>query len=214
MYFFFIMEHVPNGELEQYVMNKKSLSEVEIVKFFRQLIMAIKYIHSLHISHRDIKLQNILLDEYNDLKLLDFGLGNFYRVNEKLTTSCGTPSYASPELLVSNPSYDPEGVDVWACGVALYKLAFGVMPFEHKKEEIMFDKIRACKYNIPDHAPLGVVNMLSKIFVSDPKKRIKIKDIITDEWFLTCGLDGKKFDQTKIEPPIGKFGSLTFKTME
>lgn len=108
---------------------------------FQQLINAIEYLHSIGVAHRDIKPENILLDYQNNVKLIDFGLSNFYQKNEKLLTSCGSPCYAAPEMLVEQ-AYDPTLADIWSCGIVLYAMICGFLPFEDKSTKVLYHKIK------------------------------------------------------------------------
>lgn len=128
-FLFIIMEFATNGELYQYIRAKKTLKEDEASRIFAQILIGIEYIHSMGIVHRDLKPENLLLDHKNRVKIVDFGLSNIYRKNEKLLTACGSPCYAAPEML-SRKEYSGVNVDIWSCGVILYTLVCGCLPFE------------------------------------------------------------------------------------
>lgn len=115
------------------------MTSLDAIKIFKQIHSAVSYLHSNHICHRDIKLENILLDENNDAKLIDFGLSSIYNHREiesskMLSTFCGSPSYLSPEM-VSKTAYDPELLDVWCLGVTLYTMLTGKLPFYSSDEK-------------------------------------------------------------------------------
>jgi 5'-AMP-activated protein kinase, catalytic alpha subunit len=181
-HYFFVTEVAPKGELSAYIKSKTRLPAEECLKYFRQLISALRYMHSKNISHRDIKPPNILLDENLNLKLIDFGLGSFYNQNEKLKTPCGSPCYAAPEL-INGEEYNPELADVWSCGITLYVMAYGVLPFDEPTKEELYDKILACKYTLPAGPHPGILKLIKKIFVLSPKRRITLEGITKDQWF-------------------------------
>lgn len=139
--------------------------------------------HSVGIAHRDIKPANILLDDRQNLKLIDFGLGNLYKPNQLLETPCGSPCFASPELISGNP-YEGEPLDVWSCGVTLYNMIYGKLPFDDRSKEILYDAISECRYSLPNGPSLGFMRMIRKIFVKEPEKRIRFEQIMQDPWFL------------------------------
>ena len=140
---------------------------------FQQLLNAVEYLHSIGITHRDIKPENILLDHNNFVKLIDFGLSSFYQKNEKLMTSCGSPCYAAPEMLVEK-AYDPLLADIWSCGIVLYAMVCGFLPFEDKSTKVLYKKIEEGVYEEPKHLSLVVKGLLKKILQIDPAKRITI----------------------------------------
>lgn len=128
---FLIMEYVSGGELFDYIVKKQKLPESESAKFFQQIICGVEYLHELGIVHRDLKPENLLLDYQNNLKLVDFGLSNTYKQGETLKTACGSPCYAAPEM-IEGKNYLGSRVDIWSCGVILFAMVAGYLPFEDK----------------------------------------------------------------------------------
>ena len=112
-----------------YIKDKGRLAEEEASQIFAQILLGIEYIHKMGIVHRDLKPENLLLDYKNRVKVVDFGLSNIYRRGEKLLTACGSPCYAAPEM-ISGKEYNGVNVDIWSCGVILYTLLCGCLPFE------------------------------------------------------------------------------------
>ena len=128
---FLMMEYATGGELFEYIVNKKRLSEPEACKFYQQILSGVEYLHKLGIVHRDLKPENLLLDHKKDIKLVDFGLSNIYSNSkgELLSTPCGSPCYAAPEMLLSK-NYSGLMVDIWSSGIILFAMICGFLPFD------------------------------------------------------------------------------------
>lgn len=182
-YFFFMMEVVERGELSEYIEQKYRLTELNSSLIFQQILNAIEHMHSRGITHRDIKPSNILIDYSQTIKLIDFGLGTIYSPNQKLQTSCGSPCYAPPEIIDAD-DYEPLDVDLWSAGVSLFCMATGELPFYHSDKQELFQIIRQCKYTLPKFLSADLADLFSKLFVSDPKKRISLEGLKTHPWVL------------------------------
>ena len=192
-YFLIIMEYCEGGELFNYIVENQRLSEEETAYFFYQLINGIEYIHSKGIVHRDLKPENLLLDENKVLKIIDFGLSNFYN-GTYLSTPCGSPCYASPEM-VSGKSYNGFYIDVWSTGIILFAMMCGYLPFEDPDNDILFKKILAGRLHYPSHLSPLAKDIMKRILVKDPEKRIKIEEIKEHEFYLIGkSLFEKKFN--------------------
>ena len=127
---YIIMEYVEGNHLFNYINSLKKLNEIKASKLFVQLISCLEYIHILGIVHRDIKPENILLTKNKSkIKLVDFGLSNSYKYGTLLQTACGSPCYAPPEM-ISGKEYQPLYSDLWSCGVVLYCMLVGKLPFD------------------------------------------------------------------------------------
>ncbi|XP_052179961.1 SNF1-related protein kinase catalytic subunit alpha KIN10-like isoform X2 [Diospyros lotus] len=136
-----VMEYVKSGELFDYIVEKGKLQEDEARKFFQQIISGVEYCHRNMVVHRDLKPENLLVDARGNVKIADFGLSNVMRDGHFLKTSCGSPNYAAPEVVSGNLYAGPE-VDVWSCGVILYALLCGTLPFDDENIPNLFKKIR------------------------------------------------------------------------
>jgi len=179
---FMVMEFVSGGELFDHIVKNGKLNENEARKFFQQIISGVAYCHRHMIVHRDLKPENLLLDEHMNVKIADFGLSNMMKDGEFLRTSCGSPNYAAPEV-VSGELYAGPEVDIWSCGVILYALLTGTLPFDDESVQFLFKKIRAGVYTTPDYLSRSVANLIEKMLTVDPLKRATIKEIREHDWF-------------------------------
>ena len=176
--YFTVMEFCEGGELFNYIVVNKCLSEEKSAFFYYQLINGLEYIHSLGIVHRDLKPENLLLTKDHILKIIDFGLSNYFKNDQikLLETPCGSPCYASPEML-SGDNYDGFKIDIWATGIILYAMMCGFLPFDDKDNNKLFKKILECKVKFPNTLSHDSKDLLKKILVTNPQKRISIKEI-------------------------------------
>ena len=183
--YFTVMEFCEGGELFNLIVANKRLSEEKSAFFFYQLINGLEYIHSLGIVHRDLKPENLLLTKDNILKIIDFGLSNYFKDDqpELLETPCGSPCYASPEML-SGRTYDGFKIDIWATGIILFAMLCGFLPFDDKDNNILFQKILECKITFPKFLSLDAKDLLKKILVMNPLKRINIQNIKKHPFYL------------------------------
>ena len=148
---YIVMEHVEGHDLFQYIYSLTRLTELKASKLFRQLISCLEYIHTLGIVHRDIKPENILLNKKKTcLKLVDFGLSNSYQHGHLLKTACGSPCYAAPEM-IRGKEYDGLYSDLWSCGVVLYCMLVGKLPFDDEDIKILYHNIKSANYYMPPY---------------------------------------------------------------
>ena len=187
--YYIIMEFCQKGELFNHIVEQQNFNEEKSAFYYYQLISGIDYIHSKNICHRDLKPENLLLNEKNELKIIDFGLSNFFLgENKLLKTPCGSPCYASPEMILGK-DYNGFCIDVWSSGIILFAMLCGYLPFEEGEgdlnNELLFRNIVQCKVDYPEEyiGPLAK-DLLEKIIVREPKKRITIKQIKKHPFFL------------------------------
>ncbi|KAF7096961.1 hypothetical protein CFC21_098840 [Triticum aestivum] len=178
---YIIMELITGGELFDKIARQGKLRENEARKYFQQLIDAINYCHSKGVYHRDLKPENLLLDSRGNLKVSDFGLSSLSK-NGFLHTTCGTPNYVAPEVL-SDGGYDGSAADIWSCGVILYVLMAGYLPFEENDLPTLYDKITAAHFSCPDWFSQGAKSLIQRILDPNPKTRMTIKEMKADTWF-------------------------------
>ena len=178
-----IMEYCEGGELFNYIVKKGKLSEIEAAFFFYQIINGVEYLFSQGIAHRDLKPENLLLNKNNIIKIIDFGLSNFFDGEHNLITPCGSPCYASPEM-VSGHKYNGFNIDIWATGIILFAMVCGYLPFEHSDKDKLFEQILKAKLDFPSHLSDSVKDLISKILITDPNKRINIEQIKKHSFYL------------------------------
>ncbi|CAJ1811004.1 unnamed protein product [Sphenostylis stenocarpa] len=182
---YFVMEFAGGGELFHEVARKGRLAENAARFYFRQLISAVKHCHSRGVFHRDLKLDNLLLDENGSLKVSDFGLSAVtgqIRPDGLLHTVCGTPTYVAPEILVKR-GYDGAKVDLWSCGVVLFALTAGYLPFNDYNITVLYRKIYRGQFRFPRWMSTDLRFLLSRLLDTNPETRITVDDIYQDTWF-------------------------------
>lgn len=178
-----VTEYSSGGELFDYIVERGRLAEIEARRFFQQIISGVEYCHKHMIAHRDLKPENLLLDEHSNVKIADFGLSNCMRDGWFLKTSCGSPNYAAPEVISGKLYAGPE-VDIWSCGVIVYALLCGTLPFDDESIPYLFRKIKGGIYILPSYLSDTSKDLISKMLVTDPLKRINIDEIRRHPWFL------------------------------
>ncbi|GKV04363.1 hypothetical protein SLEP1_g16523 [Rubroshorea leprosula] len=181
---YFVLEYAKGGELFNKVAKGK-LKEDVARKLFQQLISAVDYCHSRGVYHRDLKPENLLLDEQGNLKVSDFGLSALAesrRQDGLLHTTCGTPAYVAPEV-ISRRGYDGRKADIWSCGVILFVLLTGYLPFHDSNLMVMYRKICKGEFKFPNWFAPEVRRLISKILDPNPSTRISMAKIMENSWF-------------------------------
>ena len=203
--YYISMEYVSGGELFNYIVKNKRLNENETSFFYSQIIHIIQEIHKHKICHRDLKPENLLLTQNKTIKLIDFGLSNEYE--DYLYTPCGSPCYASPEV-IKGLKYSGLAIDLWASGIILYSMLCGYLPFDDKNNDNLFRKILKCRIEFPTKKNLiiseNAKDLIKKILKPDPKKRITLEEIL-EHPFLSYG--NKKYKE-RINMDINKQDKL------
>lgn len=179
-----VMEYVRGHSLHGYLKAQpnRRFEEWEAKKLFRQVVNGIEYCHSKSIAHRDIKLENLLMDENNNVKIIDFGFSTCIPNTKKIKIFCGTPSYMSPEI-VMRKEYAGPPADVWALGVLLYALLCGCFPFKGRNDKELYRRISNCQPLFPEYLSAEAKSLLQKIFQLDPDKRPTARQLLADDWF-------------------------------
>jgi carbon catabolite-derepressing protein kinase len=185
------------GELFDYIVQHGKMQEDKARRFFQQIICAVEYCHRHKIVHRDLKPENLLLDTDLNVKIADFGLSNIMTDGNFLKTSCGSPNYAAPEVINGKLYAGPE-VDVWSCGVILYVLLVGRLPFDDEHIPSLFAKIAKGHYVVPSYMSQGAAALIKKMLAVNPVHRATIDDIRSDPWFL-------KDLPAYLKPPVEEF---------
>ncbi|CAK9817704.1 NUAK family SNF1-like kinase 1 [Anthophora quadrimaculata] len=175
-----VMEYAAGGELYDYLSERKVLTEHEARRIFRQIATAVFYCHKHKICHRDLKLENILLDQVGNAKIADFGLSNVFDEQRLLNTFCGSPLYASPEIVNGTPYHGPE-VDCWSLGVLLYTLVYGAMPFDGSNFKRLVKQISQSDHFEPKK-PSPASPLIKEMLTVCPARRADIERICTHWW--------------------------------
>eukprot|EP00743_Colponemidia_sp_Colp-15_P006575 GILK01007084.1.p1 GENE.GILK01007084.1~~GILK01007084.1.p1 ORF type:complete len:814 (-),score=186.20 GILK01007084.1:185-2626(-) len=179
-----VMEYAGGGDLLTYVRSRGKLQEAESKRIFKQLVRGVEYCHSRSVIHRDIKLENVLLDEFGDVKLADFGVSAVCKVGKKLLEHCGTPSYIAPEIILDR-GYEGLPVDVWSMGVVLFAMMCGHVPFKGENMIDLQRKIVKGKFVMPEHLSADAKDLFPRLLNVDPAKRISIEDLLQHPWLQT-----------------------------
>ncbi|KAL1538057.1 cAMP-dependent protein kinase [Salvia divinorum] len=176
-----IMEHMQKGELFDYIIGKGRLPEEEARRFFQQIIAGVDHCHRNNVVHRDLKPENLLLDGKGNVKIADFGLSETMEDGRRLRGFCGSMNYMAPEIFTGK-GYGHE-VDIWSCGAILYALLCGRFAFDGRSNSALLNKIKTATYTLPDDLSDNARDLIQKILVVDPARRITIHDIRLHRWF-------------------------------
>ncbi|XP_062108901.1 CBL-interacting serine/threonine-protein kinase 1 [Humulus lupulus] len=198
---YMVLEYVTGGELFDRIANKGKVTEAQGRKLFQQLIDGVSYCHSKGVFHRDLKLENVLVDAKGNIKISDFGLSalpQHFRDDGLLHTTCGSPNYVAPEIL-ANRGYDGATSDIWSCGVILYVILTGYLPFDDRNLAVLYQKILKGEALIPKWLSPGAQNMIRRILDPNPVTRITMESIKSDEWFQQCYVPPNAYEEEEEE---------------
>jgi serine/threonine-protein kinase HSL1, negative regulator of Swe1 kinase len=181
---YLILEYVEGGELFDYICEKGRLSSSEALAYFQQIISAIDYCHRFNIAHRDLKPENLLLDSNKNIKVADFGMAAWQKngSNGMLKTACGSPHYAAPEVVMGMP-YNGSTSDIWSCGIILFALLAGKLPFDDDDLGALLEKVKVGKFDMPQHINRQAKHLISRMLEKDVKKRITIPEILAHPFY-------------------------------
>ncbi|RLV91705.1 Serine/threonine-protein kinase HSL1 [Spathaspora sp. JA1] len=175
---YLILEYIEGGELFDYLIKRGKLQEFEAINYFKQIINGINYLHQFNICHRDLKPENLLLDFNKNIKIADFGMAALEIKEKLLETSCGSPHYASPEI-VAGKNYHGAPSDIWSCGIILFALLTGHLPFDDENIRKLLLKVQSGKFNMPHDLTWEAKDLISKMLRVNPRERISIEDILS-----------------------------------
>ncbi|OTF76089.1 serine/threonine-protein kinase SIK3-like protein, partial [Euroglyphus maynei] len=180
-----VTEYCKGGELFEHLKNKGPMSESNSRFYFHQIVDAVKYLHSNGIVHRDLKTENLLFtSDMKSVKLADFGFSNYYSVHSFLSTWCGSPPYAAPELF-EGKQYDGPKADIWSLGVVLYVLVCGALPFDGNTLQSLKTLVLKGKFRVPFFISLDCEHLIRHMMVIDPEKRFNLQQILQHRWMLS-----------------------------
>lgn len=194
-YLVIVMEYICGGDLLSFVRKRTKLNEITAKFIFKQIIEALQYIHTQNIVHRDIKLDNILIDLNNNIKICDFGVGKQLKKAEVMYDQCGTPAYIAPEILI-NKGYEGFGVDIWSAGVVLYTMLSGKVPFKANKMSDLHKIIISGNFTPVENISEEASDIINGILEVNPKKRLNIQQILSHPWINSC----EDINNGKIKP--------------
>ncbi|XP_041565549.1 MAP/microtubule affinity-regulating kinase 4-like [Drosophila elegans] len=196
---YLVMEYASRGELFDHLVKNGRMRERDARVIFRQLVSAIQYCHSKFVVHRDLKAENLLLDQHMNIKIADFGFGNTFDPNAQLETFCGSPPYAAPELFMGRKYAGPE-VDAWSLGVVLYTLVSGSLPFDGGTLKELRERVLRGKYRVPYYISMDCENLMRKFLVLNPAKRTSLSAVMSDKWINLGHDEGDKLRPFREKP--------------
>ena len=191
---YLVLEYVEGGELFDFLVNRGRLSTVEALAYFKQIVYGLNYAHTFSIIHRDLKPENILIHSLNPplIKIADWGMAAFAPPELQLETSCGSPHYASPEI-VNGSKYEGNATDIWSCGVILYALLTGRLPFDDKNVRTLLSKVKLGKYDMPSYVDPLAKNLVARMLVVDVNRRITVRYILSPRRYVLTSFRSLRF---------------------
>ncbi|KAH0789260.1 CAMK family protein kinase [Histomonas meleagridis] len=180
-FFYLIMELCKGDTLMNKISESSLISEESSKCIFKQILETVKYIHDQGIAHRDLKPENILMDPNGNIKIIDFGFSRFANPGQMCATPCGSPAYAAPEI-IDGQSYDGRAADMWSCGVILYIMVTGELPWRGSNQVIIFKQIKSGVFDIPEHVSMFCSDLITKLLNPDSASRLSAKEAMDHPW--------------------------------
>lgn len=184
-----VLQYAPGGELYKYMQRKRRLKDEVACRLFSQLISGVHYMHRHGLAHRDLKLENLLLDEHENLLISDFGFVNELRKGGLMDTSCGSPCYAAPELVLTTKPYEARKADVWSCGMILYAMLAGYLPWDDDPDNPegndiakLYNYITKTALKFPEYIKPMPRDLLRRVLVLIPEARLTVIQIKKHMW--------------------------------
>lgn len=179
--FYLILDYCVGGELFDFIIANDQLSEPVAAYLFKQIAYAVQFCHSRGLAHRDIKPENILVGEFPNVKISDFGLCGFVSCKELMDSFCGSPCYCSPEC-ICQIKYDGKKSDIWSLGIVLYALVTGEHPWYVMNTPLMLQQITSGTYEMPTYISKELEDLISKMIRVDPNERLTIDQVVAHPW--------------------------------
>lgn len=207
---YLFMEYVEGGDMHTLLSEQKKLSEIPARRYFYGLISCLAYCHGKGVTHRDLKLENLLITKSSDLKVCDFGLASVRDQNSDLSQLCstivGTEDFAAPEILRQLP-YRGEKADMWSAGIILYTIIAGYCPFRGHDTTALFAAIKNCRFSFPEDFPFGAKQVVNALLVSNPEKRASAEQVLECNWLQQFRIDDGKDDEDKFKIKLSSISS-------
>jgi hypothetical protein len=180
---YYVMEYAEHGSILNYITSHGPLSEQQARHYFSQIVSVLDYLHTeLHVCHRDVKAENILLDKYNNIRVIDFGLSNqFTTAQPLLNSACGSAPYASPEMAKGQPY--STAADIWSAGILLYSMVTGLLPFDDENVQTLLRKIVTQEAVYPSFLSPSLIDLLKMMLIKSPERRITLAEVKEHDWF-------------------------------
>jgi serine/threonine protein kinase len=204
---YLVLELVTGGELFDRILSAKRFDEDTARRFFQQMVVALHFSHRNGVAHRDLKPENLLVDDKDNIKVTDFGLANLQKPDKLLHTVCGTPNYVAPEVL-KECGYNGIYADTWSCGIILFVMLAGYLPFDDPQLDELFKKIQRGDYRMCKTFTEPVKDIITKMLNTDPKKRITLDGVMRHPWF--C----KNFDRSVFDSLNGTKSSVNVESVD
>ena len=200
-FFYLVMELCKGNTLLSVVPKPGTINEAAAKPIFKQVLETIKYIHDQGIAHRDLKLENVLIDESGHIKLIDFGFSRFANPGQMFQTPCGSPAYAAPEV-IGGQTYDGRAADMWSCGVVLFCLVTGELPWRAGNQLSVFKQITEGQIDIPKEVSVECRGLIERLLCPDATLRYTAADAMTHPWLE--GVEVSWDDGPGIKPAISE----------